>query len=292
MIELAAHGLLAPATPPRAIRGVPARSGTLLDALVREHPDRDDPGRSERPLHGGELEEAATSAASARGARGPPGDPGGGLAAERRGDRVAFLGAMKLGAIWVGDESPAGRTREGLHAPRLRDRASSRRPRHGRAGAIAAGVLPDLGHVTVAPGQADDVGRAARTAASDRARDAVPSTATAPAAIAYTSGTTGFPKGAVHTQHNLLLPGTSAHRLAAAGWDPLGRCSACPLPLTILNLMILGPAPRTRRERRWWPWTASMRSAWLGGSPPSRSRPFRCGTCDGARPAHPPGGDR
>ena len=29
----------------------------------------------------------------------------------------------------------------------------------------------------------------------------------APAAIAYTSGTTGFPKGAVHSQHNLMVPG-------------------------------------------------------------------------------------
>ena len=29
----------------------------------------------------------------------------------------------------------------------------------------------------------------------------------APAGIAYTSGTTGYPKGAVHSQHNLLMPG-------------------------------------------------------------------------------------
>ena len=67
----------------------------------------------------------------------------------------------------------------------------------------------------------------------------------APAAIAYTSGTTGFPKGAVHTQHNLLLPGRVA-ALRAAG-PAAGLAAARPavmgvaLPLTILNLMILGP---------------------------------------------------
>jgi acyl-CoA synthetase (AMP-forming)/AMP-acid ligase II len=59
-----------------------------------------------------------------------------------------------------------------------------------------------------------------------------------PAAIAYTSGTTGFPKGAVHSHHNLLLPGRVAHETGAYGAD---LRQGVVLPLTILNLMVLAP---------------------------------------------------
>ena len=54
----------------------------------------------------------------------------------------------------------------------------------------------------------------------------------APAAIAYTSGTTGRPKGAVHSQHNLLWPGISSRRSYPAVPDE--RHGAA-LALTILN---------------------------------------------------------
>jgi long-chain acyl-CoA synthetase len=56
-----------------------------------------------------------------------------------------------------------------------------------------------------------------------------------PAAIAATSGTTGRPKGAVHSQHNMLLPG-AAIQLA----EPEPLVQGVILPLTILNLQILG----------------------------------------------------
>lgn len=58
----------------------------------------------------------------------------------------------------------------------------------------------------------------------------------APAAIAYTSGTTGRPKGAVHSQHNLLVPG--AVLSATRGYGHALR-KADSLPMTILNMLVL-----------------------------------------------------
>ena len=82
----------------------------------------------------------------------------------------------------------------------------------------------------------------------------------APAGIAYTSGTTGYPKGATHSQHNLLVPGAMLG--ASRGWGPSLRKGDF-LALTILNMQVLttlisaqaggsviiGPHRRGRRRR-------------------------------------------
>jgi acyl-CoA synthetase (AMP-forming)/AMP-acid ligase II len=206
--------------------------GAVLDARVARAPERLAlVGRSGRFTYG-ELDRAANRAANALAALGVT-----------RGDRVAaclpndvdiviaFLGAARLGAIWVGISRP-------LAAPEkaycLRDSGARvflapKDVLESLAGQRAS--LPDLAHaIEVTPGSFARRG--------DESRPAVEIDRHSPAAIAYTSGTTGFPKGAVHSHHNLLLPGAVA---AASGtYGPELRQGVL-LPLTILNLMVLGP---------------------------------------------------
>jgi len=150
---------------------------------------------------------------------------------------VAFLAAMRLGAIWVGVAHVLAAS-EKVYV--LRDSGARVLLADREAAAQLAPLLaelPELVHLIDAePGAESEWAERVR-----RAPPAPPEVAIdpfAPAAIAYTSGTTGRPKGAVHSQHNLLLPGAVMLALGRSGPDiTQGVC----LPLTTLNLMILGP---------------------------------------------------
>ena len=150
---------------------------------------------------------------------------------------IAFLATQWLGGIWVG-------VNRALTAPEkkymlensgcavfLGDKNTAPQV------AEMAAQLPELRHVIeMEPGKAD--GQWAKlVAAHDGAkRPEVDIDSWAPAAIAYTSGTTGFPKGAVLSQHNMLLVGAE-HRYRNPD-DPATRWGSI-FPFTILNMMIL-----------------------------------------------------
>jgi long-chain acyl-CoA synthetase len=153
---------------------------------------------------------------------------------------VAFLAIMRLGAVWVGVHrvlAPAEK------AYLLQDSGVSvllaDRPAAGEVAAMRrdhADELPDLKRVVlVEPGAADSEWHQMTTAA-DASFDAGPADPFAPAAIAYTSGTTGQPKGVVHSQHNLILPGAV---LVARGSFTADEPHGAVHPLTILNQLVL-----------------------------------------------------
>ena len=150
---------------------------------------------------------------------------------------VAFLATMHLGAIWVGVNRNLTVAEQcyllddaGVSLF-ISDRATTVAIDRERPGLRALEVVLDAEPGDTASEWADLV------AVADPAdAPAVTIDPFAPAAIAYTSGTTGRPKGAVHSQHNLLLVAA----VAMAARPPDERIGVL-LPLTILNLMILGP---------------------------------------------------
>lgn len=148
---------------------------------------------------------------------------------------VGYFAAMRLGAVWVGLNRilPPGDKAYILgHSQThliLADRDTAAEVEALRS------ELPALAHILSIDDDADWVDALAATVPVDIAYPDVDPFA--PAAIMYTSGTTGVPKGCVHSQHNMV---TLAAAVSAHGLMNPGARRGSVLPVTITNVMILG----------------------------------------------------
>lgn len=226
---------------PRRVPGAPASVAEVLDGPLARCPDVEAlVGREVRYSYR-QLDEAADRAVSVLAGLGV-----------RRGDRVAasmgndpalvvaFLAAMRLGAVWVGTNRALAPVEKAYVLGHSRakvllcdtDTAAAMAPRRRE--------LPALGELVECEAGAGTSAWASmvEAAAPDRAWRRNGVDPAAPAAIAYTSGTTGAPKGVVHSQHNLVVVG--AVNRVWGGWRAVRRQGAV-LPLTILNVMALCP---------------------------------------------------
>jgi acyl-CoA synthetase (AMP-forming)/AMP-acid ligase II len=203
---------------------------TALDYVLEADPQRLALVGPSRSLSYAELDAAANAAAAAFREMGVA--PGDRVAASLPNDVdivVAFHGAMRLGAVWVGvNRALAATEKEGL--------LDAATPAVFLADPRTAGAHEARWRVVrVDPSDPRSDWSSALAATADASRLAAPDPDD-PAAIAFTSGTTGLPKGIIHSQRNLLLPAASL--AVSRHYDTTLRKGDC-LPLTILNLQVL-----------------------------------------------------
>ncbi len=220
--------------PPVALPEGPSTTAEALATGVRDHPDHPALGRHDIWLTYAELDARVDAAAGGLTASGlGPGDVVACSLPNRIALVEAFLATQRLGAVWLGvnanlaDDEMAWQlddARATLLVTTLERAAGLPQPPGGRPTLMVdpsngSGSWSDL---------VDAEYPAPKTSIDPHA----------PAAIAYTSGTTGRPKGAVHSQHNLLWPGISSRRSYPA---VPGERHGTALALTILNMLVLGP---------------------------------------------------
>ncbi|MBW2313862.1 MAG: acyl--CoA ligase [Deltaproteobacteria bacterium] len=230
------HGL-APSRERPVIRGAIQTVADVLDRGFSAEPEAEAlVGRHARYSYRELVVESLRAAAVLADLGVRPGDRVGACLPNETEIVVAFLGAMRVGAVWVGVPQ-AFETHEKLFIlddadvnVLLADQATHDAIQEHR------GELRDLNQTLVAePGASEWNVALAREEDPAPPEDFDPY---GPAAIAYTRGTSGRPKGAVHSQHNLLLPGAVvAHESGALPGIRQGVC----LPLTTLDQQILGP---------------------------------------------------
>ena len=237
--DFAALGLQPPPAridPPAGPRDV----ASLLDRPLSECPDNEALVDATLRLSFAELGNAVEVAAALFDAAGiRPGDRIAASLGNESSLVIAFFAAMRLGAVWVGINKilPVNDKRFILsHSGAkllLTDSSMASQIDPLRA------ELPNLAAVWLIDDAEHDGGWSAVLSGAGNPSAPRPEIDPfAPAAIMYTSGTTGVPKGVVHSQHNMVTvpAATFSHGMQA----PEARRGSA-LPLTITNVMILGP---------------------------------------------------
>lgn len=228
------------------IAAAPRDVASALDLPTAQRPDAEAlVGRHSRYSFG-QYNQAVNAAAAFLWSLGlRPGDRVAASAGNHPDIVIAFFAAMRLGAIWVGVNR---RLAPGEKAYLLRDAGAAFLLGEDDVLQELSGYRDELqlrAEVSLEPADASSSWRQGLTAHAAAPRPSVKIDPWAPAAIAYTSGTTGFPKGAVHSQHNMML----VPAVQQDGIDPAvlaARRYGTTTPLTILNLMILGPVTAAR----------------------------------------------
>jgi len=153
---------------------------------------------------------------------------------------IAFLASQRLGAVWLGINTilaPPEKLYQLADAQAcvlLADRRTAAQIEPLRE------QLPGLSHIVdFEPGEAENQWRGLVAACRAAARPAIAIDPHAAAVIAYTSGTTGRPKGVVHSQHNMMVVvAAGQHGTRGKHWQGSHRIGSY-LPLTMVNLMVL-----------------------------------------------------
>src|SRR5829696_2947955 len=199
----------------------PRSVARVLDQALAEDPEREALVTRTRRLTYAQLDALADRAAHALRDMGiEPGDRVAACLPNGADVVVAFHGAMRAGAVWVG-------VNQALAPPEKQYLIDD----SGAALLLCEEAVPELAVRQVPL----DEWSAAVGQAPDRPVD-LEVDPLAPGGLAYTSGTTGRPKGAVHSQHNLLVPGSVL--VASRGYGPDLRKGDC-FPFTVLNMAVL-----------------------------------------------------
>lgn len=223
-----------------SIPGSPATIREALEQVVARYPDREALVDRHARYSFARLQREVEALAAALVAQGVvPGERVAMTAGCRHEIVLAFLATQWIGAIWVGiNPLLAGPEK----AFQLRDCGVALFI--GERGSVAQieaerDTLPDLRRIVSVgePGEAD----AFRALIQANSGAVVPRPIIDPRAVAalgYTSGTTGFPKGVMHSQHNMMVAAVSRISGVQADEGPADIRRGAAMGLSILNAIV------------------------------------------------------